>query len=522
MTVRVVRWVFAIIVGLSAGVTAADGPEAQTIHEVPLSNIHHEINILEITPETGDGLIQFALSPTIDPVDGRIYLGLTAESGNTAALIVVVNNSRAVRIEPSAEPLTAEIELPAHILRNGTNVISLSLEHDEGDGWRLDGAHSRLRISYDDVRAPASLSDIEAMLAADFPAVHKVFVEDRPNDVMLEAVIAQGIAMRMGHAPEFISTADEADISIGYDINPDLDGAEIRLVDSGLNVVIAGRHQQDLESAARLFASRSIRQADQTFRVTDALTAAAIGTEHTRVQTDGETLREFSQARLPFGDGRGAQTAVIITEADGDGRLAAMSIMARTSIAHGTAWIYSWYGSDSRNAPEDRHMVFIGTAAMSDRNLLNGAPVEFRTALRAAAEQSGQRSGLRLSSAAYADGSFAPSGVATVFADPSNPSRWVAGFTSPQPEGFNRASEILSRSAHWAALSGRAALWDETGVTGYDYSADGSTPTLAQRFGLPNLSLREIAAIFFILTLLFVLRGAWRRRRVHDKSRGWK
>jgi len=521
MTVRVVRWVFAIVVGLSAGMSVADEPESQVIQEVPLSNIHHEIDILEITPETGDGLIQFALAPTIEPRDGRIYLGLTAESANTAALIVVVNNSRAVRIEPSTEPLIAEIELPSHVLSTGTNIISLSLEHDEGDGWRLDGAHSRLRIGYDDERAPASLGEIEALLAADFPTVHKVYIEDRPNDIMLEAVIAQGVAMRMGQAPEFVATAAEADISIGYDIDPDLETAEVRFVGSQLDIVISGRHQQDLESAARLFASRSIRQADQTFRVTDALIAPAIGTEHTRVQADGATLREFSQARLPFGDGRGAQTAVIITEADGNGRLAAMSIMARTAIAHGTAWIYSWYGSDSRNAPEDRHMVFIGTRAMSDRNLLNGAPAEFRTALRAAAEQSGQRSGLRLSSAAYADESFAPSGVATVFSDPANPSRWIAGFTSPQPAGFNRASEILSRSAYWTALSGRAALWDENGVTGYDYSAQGA-PTFAQRFGLPDLSLREIAAIFFLLTLLFVLRGAWRRRRVHDKSRGWK
>lgn len=521
MTVRVLRWVFAIAVGLQAAIAAAEEPAPGSVHEVPLRNIIHQINNLSITGDTGDGLVQFSLAPTITPLDGRLYLGLTAQGADSPALIVIVNNSRAVRIEPASEPFTAEIALPQHVLRNGTNIVSLALEHDEGAGWTVDGAHSRLRIAYETARAPASLGDIEALLSSDIPPVGAVYIEDRPNDVMLEAVIAQGVAMRMGRAPEFVETPDAAGIRIGYDVDAGLAGAEIRFAGDDLDFVIAGRHQQDMETAARLFASRSIRQAGTSFRVADALTAAAIGTEHTRLEADGATLREYSQARLPFGDGRGARTAVIITEPDGTGRLAAMSIMARTALAHGTAWIYSWYGADSEMAPESRNMVFIGTAAMSDRNLLDGAPVEFRTALRAAAEQSGQRTGLRLSSAAYADAAVRPSGVATVFADPANPTRWIAGFTSPQEDGFNRASEILSRSAHWSALSGRAALWNESGVTGYDYSIAG-TPTLAERFGLPEFSMREIAATLFLLALLFVLRGAWRRRRVHDKSRGWK
>jgi len=521
MTVRVLRWVFAIAVGLQAAIAAAEDPVSSSVHEVPLSNIIHQINSLNVTSDTGDGRVQFSLAPTISPLEGRLYLGLTAQSADSAALIVIVNNSRAVRIEPAGEPFTAEIELPQHVLRNGTNIISLALEHDEGAGWVIDGAHSRLRIAYETTRAAASLGEMEALLSSDIPPAGTVFIEDRPNDVMLEAVIAQGVAMRMGRTPEFADLPDAADIRIGYDVDPALAGPEIRFTGDHLDFVIAGRHQQDLETAARLFASRSIRQANQTFGVADALTAAAIGTEHTRLEPDGTTLREYAQARLPFGDGRGASTAVIITEPDWSERLAALSIMSRTALAHGTAWIYSWYGSDSRNAPGNRNLVFIGTGAMTDRNLLDGAPVEFRTALRAAADQSGQRTGLRLSSAAYADERFRPAGVATVFADQANPTRWIAGFTSPQSGGFIRASEILSRSAHWSALSGRAALWNETGVTGYDYSIAG-TPTLAERFGLPDFSLREIAAILFLLTLLFILRGAWYRRRVHDTSRGWK
>jgi hypothetical protein len=522
MIVRVVRWVFAIAVGLNTAMAVADGPGSSRTQETPLSNLIHEVDRLPISPESGDGLVQFSLAPSVNAHEGRLFLGLTAIGDDAPALIVVVNNSRAVRIEPSDVPITAEIDLPGHVLRTGTNIVSLALEHDQGGSWQLDGTHSRLRVRFDDDYVLESLGEVEAALASDVPAINSVFIADRPNDIMLEAVIAQGVAMRMGRAPQFVASPEFADLRVFYDLDPSLAGPEIRFGgDDGRDLTIAGRHQQDMESGARLFASRSIRQADQVFRVADALSAAAIGTEHTRIQPEGATLREFSQARLPFGDGRGSQTAVVVTEADGDGRLAALSIMARTSIAHGTAWIYSWYGSDSQRAPENRHLVFIGTGVLSDRSLVNAAPVEFRTALRAAAEQPGQRSGLRLSSAAYAEDEWALSGVATVYTDPQNPTRWIAGFTSPQPTGFNRASEILSRSGHWSALAGRAALWDADGVTSYDYSVDGP-PTLAARFGLPEFSMRELAAILFILTLLFILRGVWRGRRVHDKSRGWK
>ena len=64
-------------------------------------------------------------------------------------------------------------------------------------------------------------------------------------------------------------------------------------------------------------------------------------------------------------------------------------------------------------------------------------------------------------------------------------------------------------------------LADEDGVTAYDYSAD-APPTISQRLGLPNMSMREVAFVLFLLAMLFVLRGVWRSRRVNDKSRGWR
>ena len=522
MSVCVVRWILWAIAGLMAATASAQVPEATSTIETPLANLSQPVTDMVIDPQTGDGTIRFAISPQATPLEGRLFLGLEPLGPDAPGLIVVVNDSRAVRIAPSIEAITAEIELPSHVLSNGTNIVTLALEDDETTGWRLDAAHSRLRISYRINRPLGSLSDVEAALASDIPPPGAIFIEDRSRDVMVESVVAQGVAIRMGRVPAFVGTEQAADILVRYDVSPDNSGAEIRFSDAGKpEIILAGRHQQDLETAARLFASRSLRQADAQFTVMHALSAAAIGREHTRLAPRGDTLRDFTEARAPFGDGRGAQTAVVITEGDGEQRLAALSIMARTAIAHQTAWIYAWYGESSSAAPDNRHIVFIGTGALSDRTFLSGAPVEFRTALREASTPAGHRSGLRLSSAAYAHGSSHPSGVATVFTDPANPTRWMAGFTSPEASSFNRASEILSRSAHWGALTGRAALWDEDGVTGYDYSAEG-TPTIAQRLGLPDLSMREIAFFLFLLTMLFVLRGVWRSRRVNDNARGWR
>ncbi|WP_421785992.1 hypothetical protein [Hyphobacterium sp.] len=522
MSDRVVRCILWAIAGLMAASASAQSSEETSTIETPLTNLSHSVTDLIIDPESGDGRVQFAISPQASPLDGRLFLGLEPLGDDAPGLIVVVNDSRAVRIAPSPAAMTAEIELPPHVLSPGTNIITLALEDDETTGWRLDAAHSRLRLAYRIDGALGSLSDVEAALAADIPPPGDIHIEDIGRDVTVEAIVAQGTALRMGRVPAFVATAEAADLRIRYDIGPDNGGAEIRFAHTDVpEIILAGRHQQDLETAARLFASRSLRQADTRFSVADALSAAAIGRENTRLAPRGTTLREFAEARAPFGDGRGAQTAIVITEGDGEQRLGALSIMARTAIAHQTAWIYAWYGDDSNAAPENRHVVFIGAGALSDRNLLLGAPVEFRTALREAATQAGHRSGLRLSSAAYAHGDSHPAGVATVFTDPSNPSRWIAGFTAPQASSFNRASEILSRSAHWGALTGRAALWDEDGVTGYDYSVEG-TPTVAQRLGLPDFSMREVAFFLFLLTMLFVLRGVWRSRRVNDKSRGWR
>lgn len=521
MTVRVARVLLALVVGVLASAANAETNDGHSIQETPLANLNLEVETLTIDPTNTEALIQFAIGPTIAQNGGRLVLNLSPSGERVPALFVVLNGSQAVRIEPSLEPISAEIDLPQSVLQPGTNLVTLALEHDEGGGWRVDGTQSRLRIGYETIASIASLGMAEAAMMADFPRLDRIHIADRPNEIMLEAVLAQGAALRMMRTPEFMPDPANADLRIGFDLDADLQGPEIRFGGEDLHIVIAGRHLQELETAARLFASRSMRQAGHVFRVSDALSAAPIGTPTTFHTESESALRGFAQARLPFGAGRGAQTAVVVTEADGEARLAALSILSRTALAHQTAWIYAWYGSDSELAPEDRHAMFIGTGALNDRRLSRGAPPEFRAALRAAAEHAGQQNGLRLSSAAYADTDNVAAGVATVFTDPSNPTRWIAGFTSPQAGGFTRASEILSRSDHWSALAGQAAFWDEDSVTAYDYSVNDQV-TLADRYGLASLSPREAAFILFMLAGLFILRGIWRRRRIHNKSTGWR
>ncbi|WP_421792282.1 hypothetical protein [Hyphobacterium sp.] len=523
MFVRVSRVLLALILAGWWATAMAETPDDVSVQETPLANLNQPIGNLSIDADAPESTIQFALGPTIEPSGGRLVLNLRPAPRNRSALLVMVNNSRAVRIEPADQPILAEIDLPSSTLQSGTNLVTIVLEDQDQGYWSLDGSESRLRVEYQNAAGLASLGSAEAAMMADFPRLDRIHIEDQPDEIMLESILAQGVALRMNRTPEFVANAADADISIGFELDADLTGPEIRFDSQGPHqILIAGRQRRDLETVARVFASRSIRSGSQVFRVADALNAGVIGRESTQSIPYSSALGSFANAQLPFGEGRGAQASVIVTEPDGEARLAALSIMSRTALAHQTAWIYAWYGTNSFDAPADRHTVFIGTGALTDRAFVRGAPAEFRTALRAAAAQTGQRNSLRLSSAAYADDLLpAASGVATAFTDPENPTRWIAGFTSPRPSGFLRASQMLSRSDHWSALNGRAAFWDEGGVTAYDYSVDDDI-SLAQRYGLPELTPREIAFVLFMLAGLFLLRAIWRRRRIHDKSTGWR
>jgi len=65
MTVRVLRWAFAIAIAVQAAMAWADTDAARSTYETPLTNLVHEINNLTVDPDSGDGLIQFAATSEV-------------------------------------------------------------------------------------------------------------------------------------------------------------------------------------------------------------------------------------------------------------------------------------------------------------------------------------------------------------------------------------------------------------------------------------------------------------------------
>ena len=89
-----------------------------------------------------------------------------------------------------------------------------------------------------------------------------------------------------------------------------------------------------------------------------------------------------------------------------------------------------------------------------------------------------------------------------------------SSLTSPELSSFESASRSLARSNLWHALEGRAAVWSVRGVTALDYSV--TAPGLrerAQEFALDHT--RDAAFMLFGIAFIMLIRGIWRRRRVH-------
>ena len=103
-------------------------------------------------------------------------------------------------------------------------------------------------------------------------------------------------------------------------------------------------------------------------------------------------------------------------------------------------------------------------------------------------------------------------GVASLFRDQANQSRWIATLTAPDIASFEAAGRSLARSDLWMALEGRAAVWSARGVTALDYAV--VSPTLTERareFALDHT--RDAALLLFGAAFLLLLRGFFARRK---------
>ncbi|MCW5725715.1 MAG: hypothetical protein KIS81_12280 [Maricaulaceae bacterium] len=476
--------------------------------------------------ETAD--IRFTLPANITAREVRLVLAARPVEHGAGALELRVNGALA---GAASDAPRGGLVIDAGLLRPGENILTLSLASADG-AWIVDGRRSRLRLGFESARPLASLDEFETALAADFGGPRRISIDagGHPDRLALEALAAQGTALRAGRTPLFGTTG--ADLRIRFDSNAGAAqrGPSVRLVqpetpDGIVEILITGRDAGETMAAARLFAARAFTGAGDSFDIAQALRAPSLGREaDDSAAVSG--LRGFAASAAPFGRNRGAAAAVAMAADDRIERDAGLSVLARAALATGEAWIYAWYGEHASNAPPQLHLLALGPQAAGERAVMSRAPAEMRAALRAADPAQGRRSWLRFGSAAYADegeplaqlaAAAPPTGVAAMFRDPAETDRWIAAFTAADGDQFAHAARSLARSDLWRALEGRAAVWSARGVTSYDYSLSGDGAGWAHQLSGLTPGPRNIALLLFILAFAFTLRAVL-RRRVHRSS----
>lgn len=478
-----------ILIGLMSFVVLttqamADEHRAARSEEVLLTELTDTANDLRLDADHREIRIPFTIAPSSDPQAIELLMNAIPDSAQASGRIeAFVNRSRAVVLQPRAEPFEARFSLYSDDLRAGENTLILRIVNPGAEGWTISAQASRLRISAAPPRGYSGLSEVEAALNADFAAPRRVHIDAREagaDELAVAALVAQGLALRMGEAPILVSDADVAELVVAAHVRGS--GAPAIDLTGPSEVRLSAASPAGLIASARLFAARSMQDHTVRFDMTAALNAPRLVRELPVSGGDRNALAGLASMGAPFGLDQGGRAAVVIAGEDEDQRNAALSVIARAGLASGSAWLYAWFGDDINAAPERYDLMVLGPQEALDPRLLAAAPVEVRAAANAAANRAPQRRRYYGSTAYAADPSERDAritGVAALFDTPEG--RQVALFTAPDGADFARAAKRLARSELWSELDGRAALWDAANVTHFG-------PSSAPRFSAEWIS----------------------------------
>ncbi len=545
------------VASLSADLSATEtgsalrNSEAEAVHteERTLADLETGMDAFVLSPAQRLQTIQFTLPPNADTIEAWLRLAARPASETTNGRIhVSINGGEAITLRPQPQPMEARFALYSADFRPGENTLSIEFSSEGATaGWIVDARRSQLRLSLVETAQLGSLGALERTLGADFAAPRRIALisEDNRQRATVESLAAQGIALRAGGVPLFTGDAANADLVIRIaqsDALAEADrlalrngqqaqGPEIAFVSGQTpRLIITGRNSDETTAAARLLAARSFEGYDANFIAADAISANRLGTRQARDAhrlAENADLRTFASSGLPFSADQGARTAVQLIGATESDRFGALSLLARSALVGGEAWLYAWYGDGSTEAPLDHNLLVIGPNSTNHDVVDRSAPAELRAAFRAAERSQGQRGLMRLAAAAYAAPAQsetaaeddAPAdiaqdgvGVASLFMDSQRNSRWIGTFSAPDMASFEAAGRSLARSDLWSAMNGRAAVWSARGVTPIDFSVEAPSLTdRVQEFAIDHT--RDAALILFGLAFLMLMRGMWHRRR---------
>tara|TARA_R110002073_G_scaffold21465_3_gene75615 strand:- start:3267 stop:4946 length:1680 start_codon:yes stop_codon:yes gene_type:complete len=518
--------------------------EGTRIEERTLADLETGMDAFVLSSSQAVTRIRFYLPPNTYSSEAWLRLAARpASDGSNGRIQVAINGGEAIIIRPQPRAIEARFALFSADIQPGENVLEVSYSTETATtGWIVDARRSQLRLTLEQDSPIASLDELELALAADFAAPRRIaLITDISRErATLESLVAQGVALRAGSVPLFGGDEANADLVIRIAENDRLQDGDRAVLRAGNRsqgpeiafgsgevprLVVTGRNLDEAVAAARLFAARSFEGYGRSFVAADAITAQRLGRAQIRDArrlSANADLRTLAASGLPFSADQGSRTAVQFTTRTRADRFGALSVLARGALVSGEAWLYAWYGEEQDHAPANHNLLIIGPGSSSIAALGRSAPAEFGAAMRAAERSRGQRGLMRLAAAAYADESASTAteedgtsiGVASLFRDSEQTGRWIGTLTSPELSSFESASRSLARSNLWHALEGRAAVWSVRGVTPLDYSV--SAPGLqerAQEFALDHT--RDAAFMLFGIASLMLIRGIWRRRRVH-------
>ncbi|TRO96538.1 hypothetical protein FKB34_03630 [Glycocaulis profundi] len=481
----------------------ASGPSARS-EERSLSTLAASSH--DLTASSPEIRIPFTIAPGADPQGVELILSATPRAPRSGGLIeVAVNGAQPVVLAPRAEPFEARFALFSDQLRAGENELVLRFVDEGREGWRVLPAQSRLRVSAAPAARPGDLAAFEAELAAEYAAPRRVFIE-AAGDPGLEAMIAQGLALRMGAMPIIVADPGLAEITVAASV-ADIP-ASARLEEGG-RLVLSAPDATALAGLTRAFASRRFASDAAEESLETLLDGPALALLPETGAARGDRLAALALGGAPFGEAHGADAAVIVTAHTAEDRAAALSVLARAALASGSAWTQAWFGTEVSAIPEGRDALAIGPLADIDPALTRHAPPEMRAAVRAAEARLPRRPS-RFSTAAHASEPGAPALAGLAAAWPGADGRAIALISAPEGADFARAARRLAHSSLWLDLTGSAAMWDGRAVVAF--TAGGEAPAgfnLREAFGDHG---RLIALIFFALSVLLLLGGAVNRR----------
>ncbi len=514
MTARRIAGFIIAIALTCAAATAAQGETPLNVETRSLAELSGAVGETRLDAGQRRLIVDFTIANGAEADALALSLSATPVHADAAGrIIVTVNASRPVVLEPRPEAFEARFALYADSLRAGANRLVITLDGDDGDAWSIDTHASALAIQLSKPdAAPATLSALERRLGADFASLERIFIEAGAagdQAVTVEALAAQGAALRLSRAPVLVGAPETAELIITAERGV---GPEVRLV--GGQVILSGPNEAALVGAARLFAARRLADAGAHFDVADAINAAALAVAPEAGEPARPGLDGLAASGAPFARSRGSGAGVVFATRAGADRRAAVSVAARAALASGGAWTYAWYGETIEAAPPGLDLIVIGGLETLGGDLLRAAPAPVRDAADAARRRL-PNAPRPVGSVAFA--SQAPAarsdpyatGFAALFENTSG--RTLALISAPEEASFSKAAGRLARSGLWAGLHGEAAVWDETGVTGFAptglVSADLGA---AARFVRANDRMLALGA-FTVSVLLLLAGGAVNR-----------